>query len=200
MSREHLSGPLRARIRVPAALEVGTAPSVPASDGTRSPARSPKHTAAPTPVPATDVDDPRPPLRTGRPIRSRSLGGGFHRRSGAGIRDRYSHRTADPTGPAAAFASSGWRVAARGIERADGGSARRPAAVDHLGPGHRDGQAHRDHEVARDAGLLLRLSLTLATRLQLSGTSPTAHWCSRCCRVARASVGRRRTRECRSRS
>jgi hypothetical protein len=42
----------------------------------------------------------------------------------------------------------------------------RAAAVDHLGPGHRDGAPPRDKRDARRTGLRLRLPLTVAARVQ----------------------------------
>lgn len=62
------------------------------------------------------------------------------------------------------------------------------AAVDHLRPGHRDGTPPRHHRKARRTGLLLQLTLTMATRHQREhqriaarllppkeSTSPPAH-------------------------
>lgn len=46
------------------------------------------------------------------------------------------------------------------------GSATGADAIDHLGPGHRDGTPPRHHEQARRTRLLLRLPITLATRQQ----------------------------------
>ena len=79
------------------------------------------------------------PVPARGPLRGRALGGRSHHRQGPGLGDRHPGRAADQDGPAAAPAPARRRHPARRAEGADGRPAAGAAAVDHLGPGHRDG-------------------------------------------------------------
>jgi len=166
VSREHLSGRLPAWLAVDAPIAARTAASLAAAHPPLSSPRLAPHRPSPAPVRTSDAFDQPATVLAGRPHRGRALGRGSDHRQGPTVCDRHTRRIQTRLSSVCCIYPSA--MATRSTMRSVLALAIcHPRCGDRsLGTREPRCTSPHDHRGARRDGLLLRLALAMAARLE----------------------------------